>query len=164
MVVSNSFKKYVEEGNLTTIKVSLVEFLKNDLTHNIFNEYIVYLENSNVDIYEPHDGESYTNSEYTERFLTEQCNQMIRNFSKERLRCIQAIQYNLYGEQMKVQRKEEIKHNNSKQVKAVGSMFILGGTLLTIGSIIFSGSIGFVVLGIVSVVGGVVVLIANKEN
>ncbi|CAM3218665.1 hypothetical protein [Vagococcus fessus] len=164
MTVSNIFKEYVAEGNSIVIRVSLVELLKNDLTHKMFEEYCQYLEEHNFSIYEEHDGELYDDIDYTTDYLTSQLNQLVRNFSKERVRCIKVIQSKLYGETLLKQRQAEIEYNNINRKKIAGSLFIAGGSLLAVGATIFSGSIGLVVLGALMVAGGVILLVRNKES
>lgn len=164
MTIANSFKEYVELGDRVVIKVSLSELLKNDLTHQMFDEYMEYLNEVNFDIYEEHDGEQFQNEDYTKEYLDDQLNQLVRNFSIDRLRIIKVIQNELYGDKIIEQRKAEVLYNNKHNTKkAIGSVFIAGGTLLTIGTILFSGSISLIVLGIVTVTGGVILLVGNKE-
>lgn len=164
MAVSEQFKGYVENGDRMSIKVSLSGIIRNDMTYKMFEEYMDFLNEQNFDIYEKHDGENYSNVDYSEDFLRDQLNQLIRNFSKERLRCIKVIQHELYGNVALEQRKAEIKYDKKNKVKkVVGSFFIAGGTILTIGSVMVNFT-GLVVVGSITIVGGIVLILTSREK
>lgn len=164
MSIAASFKNYVDNDDLGVIRVSLKELLRNDLTNKMYMEYLKYTEEHGVLVFEEHDDEDFlSEKDYSEDYLTEQLNQLLRNFSKERVRLIQSIIYKLHGEERIQQRIEEIKYQNNHPKKIVSSVFIVGGTLLMIDSL-FSASLGLTVVGVIAIASGVILLLSSKES
>ncbi|MCA9765242.1 MAG: hypothetical protein KC455_02365 [Carnobacterium sp.] len=164
MSVPDIFKKYVENNDLGVIRVTLKELLRNDLTSEMYTEYLAYTEEQNVSIFEEHDNEEFlSEKEFTEDYLTEQLNQLLRNFSKKRVELIKAIICRIHGEEIQQQRKEEISYQNSHSKKIVGSIFIAVGGLIMVSSLFFA-NLGLTVVGTIAVVSGVILLLSIKES
>ena len=96
-MISLDFKELISSGDVYEIKKYLIDNLMNDLTFNIFYEYLAYAE-KNIEIIEEHDGKIFEEdkNKWNIRYLNFQKNKLLENFSRKRIEHVKNIIKEIY--------------------------------------------------------------------
>ena len=87
-MVSEKFKEIVKNGDKLEIKVSLKNRLLFARDIDSFDEMLEYVKRKGIDVYEKHDNRSFpseSSGEWNDKLLDKEINDLIDNFSKERI-------------------------------------------------------------------------------
>ena len=87
-MITKKFEEIVKNGNKLEIKVALKNRLLFARDINSFDEMLEYVKRKGIDVYEKHDNKSFpseNSSQWNENLLDKEINNLIDNFSKERI-------------------------------------------------------------------------------
>ena len=93
-MVSEKFKEIVKNGDKLEIKVSLKNRLLFARDIDLFDEMLGYVRKNDIDIYEKHDNENFPSEdsgEWNDSLLDKEINNLLDNFSKERISNIRKL-------------------------------------------------------------------------
>lgn len=119
MIMRPKFIKSVEESDVVSVRLSLTNELMLDPRGKSFKEMLSYAENKLSDLYETHDGVSYSENsdEWNEELLYRVKNDLDYNFSHERVLFYEKIaKYALQekAKQLDSEELEELKKKNNE--------------------------------------------------
>lgn len=103
-MVSEKFKEIVKNGDKLEIKVSLKNRLLFARDIDSFDEMLGYVIKNDIDIYEKHDNKNFPSEdsgEWNENLLDKEINNLVDNFSEERISNIQKLIAKLEDEKSK---------------------------------------------------------------
>lgn len=87
-MITKKFEEIVKNGNKLEIKVSLKNRLLFARDIDSFDEMLEYVKRKGIDVYEKHDNRSFpseSSGEWNDKLLDKEINDLIDNFSKERI-------------------------------------------------------------------------------
>ena len=87
-MITKKFEEIVKNGNKLEIKVSLKNRLLFARDIDSFDEMLEYIKRKGIDVYEKHDNRSFpseSSGEWNDKLLDKEINDLIDNFSKERI-------------------------------------------------------------------------------
>lgn len=87
-MITKKFEEIVKNGNKLEIKVALKNRLLFARDINSFDEMLEYVKRKGIDVYEKHDNRSFpseSSREWNDKLLDKEINDLIDNFSKERI-------------------------------------------------------------------------------
>lgn len=171
-MVTKKFEEIVENAKKTGSKLEIKVALKNRLLFardiDSFNEMLGYVIKNDIDIYEKHDNKNFPSEdsgEWNENLLDKEINNLLDNFSKERINNIRK----LIAKENKMSKNDNViksKATNTKFddnfTKNIGIGLIAVGGLVTVTSL-FTG------LGVKTLVGaaiagaGIIILISENK-
>ena len=181
-MVSEKFKEIVKNGDKLEIKVSLKNRLLFARDIDSFDEMLCYVRKNNIDIYEKHDNKNFPSEdlgEWNENLLDKEINNLVDNFSEERVKNIRKLiqklvpktmnsttsnskrsfsQSNSYREKFEKNRKKS--ENNFNKNIGIG--------LTAVGGVVIATSL-FTGLGVKTLVGvaiagaGIIILVSENK-
>ena len=121
MIMRPKFIKSVEDSNYVRVRISLANELMLDPRGKSFKEMLSYAENKLSDLYETHDGASYSeNSEdWNKELLYRVKNDLDYNFSRERVLFYEKIAKYVLQEkakQLDIEEQEELRKKNNEEI------------------------------------------------
>lgn len=166
MIITEEFRKAVNNNNTRMVRIMLKDSLVVDPTFKQFNEMISIAEKNIIDLYDEHDGETlkYEVNSWTKDYMDEQMVQVVYNFSKKRITLLKSICGNLYKERAK-KIERDVRSSGVKQVnrkKQVSTGLMIGGAVAVVAGVIAEAPVIVAVGATVTIAGGVVVL-TNKK-
>lgn len=102
-MVSEKFKEIVKNGDKLEIKVSLKNRLLFARDIDSFDEMLGYVRKNDIDIYEKHDNKNFPSEdlgEWNENLLDKEINNLVDNFSEERVKNIRKLIQKLVPKKM----------------------------------------------------------------
>ena len=93
-MVSEKFKEIVKNGDKLEIKVSLKNRLLFARDIDSFDEMLGYVRKNDIDVYEKHDNKNFPSEdsgEWNENLLDKEINNLVDNFSEERVKNIRKL-------------------------------------------------------------------------
>ena len=181
-MVSEKFKEIVKNGDKLEIKVSLKNRLLFARDIDSFDEMLCNVRKNNIDIYEKHDNKNFPSEdlgEWNENLLDKEINNLVDNFSEERVKNIRKLiqklvpktmnsttsnskrsfsQSNSYREKFEKNRKKS--ENNFNKNIGIG--------LTAVGGVVIATSL-FTGLGVKTLIGaaiagaGIIILVSENK-
>ena len=180
-MVTKKFEEIVKNGNKLEIKVALKNRLLFARDIDSFDEMLVYVKRKGIDIYEKHDNENFPSEdsgEWNENLLDKEINNLIDNFSKERIDNIRKLIAKLENKtnqndniiRPEIISTQSLGHSNSKKRKKSDDNFTknIGIGLTAVGGLVTVTSL-FTGLGVKTLVGvaiagaGIIILISENK-
>lgn len=93
-MITKKFEEIVKNGNKLEIKVALKNRLLFARDIDSFDEMLEYVKRKGIDVYEKHDNRSFpseSSGEWNDKLLDKEINDLIDNFSKERISNIRKL-------------------------------------------------------------------------
>lgn len=123
MKIAKEFEDAVRDHDLTTVRIMIADRFLIDPTLEELNVYIDNAEKELSDLYEEHDGEKFKEADWDKDYMNEQFNNLMYNFSKERIAHLKRVCKSIYSEkieELNKRRKEElnIQNQNSNRYKS----------------------------------------------
>lgn len=107
-MITQPFKQAVETQDMERIKIMLRGSLSTDLTFEKFKQMLAYTVNRIPNIIEVHDGKAFLDrSQWTKTYASEVREDLMRNFSAERIEHLQAIHQHVYANELEKQLQKE---------------------------------------------------------
>jgi hypothetical protein len=94
MAITKAFEQYVKDRDVLKIRISMNDSLLVDPTFNKFKEMESLALSQGIDkLYEEYNGKSFVDakSEWNDRYMARQMNELVDNFSKERVKHVKEI-------------------------------------------------------------------------
>lgn len=181
-MVSEKFKEIVKNGDKLEIKVSLKNRLLFARDIDSFDEMLGYVRKNDIDVYEKHDNKNFPSEdsgEWNENLLDKEINNLVDNFSEERVKNIRKLiqklvpktmnstssnfkrsfsQSNSYREKFKKNRKKS--ENNFNKNIGIG-LTAVGGVVIT--TSLFTGLGVKTLVGVAIVGAGIIILVSEKK-
>ena len=181
-MVSEKFKEIVKNGDKLEIKVSLKNRLLFARDIDSFDEMLGYVRKNDIDIYEKHDNKNFPSEdsgEWNENLLDKEINNLVDNFSEERVKNIRKLIQKLVSKTMNSttsNSKRNFSQSNSKRKRfeknrsVSNSKFTknIGAGLTVVGGVVIATSL-FTGLGVKTLVGvdivgaGIIILVSEKK-
>lgn len=99
-MITQPFKQAVDQKDLDRVKIMLRSSLSNDLTFQSFQEMLTYALNEFPNLIEPHDGTEFPNaSVWTKTYASEVREDLMDNFSAERIAHIKEVHEHVYAKE-----------------------------------------------------------------
>lgn len=99
-MITQPFKQAVDQKDLDRVKIMLRNSLSNDLTFESFQEMLTYALNQFPNLIEPHDGTEFPNaSSWTKTYASEVRDDLMDNFSAERIAHIKEVHEHVYAKE-----------------------------------------------------------------
>ncbi|TCI28223.1 hypothetical protein EVJ33_14760 [Exiguobacterium sp. SL-10] len=99
-MITQPFKQAVNQKDLDRVKIMLRNSLSNDLTFQSFQEMLTYALNQFPNLIEPHDGTEFpTASVWTKTYASEVRDDLMDNFSAERIAHIKEVHEHVYAKE-----------------------------------------------------------------
>ena len=181
-MVSEKFKEIVKNGDKLEIKVSLKNRLLFARDIDSFDEMLGYVRKNDIDIYEKHDNKNFPSEdsgEWNENLLDKEINNLVDNFSEERVKNIRKLiqklvpktmnstssnfkrsfsQSNSYREKFEKNRKKS--ENNFNKNIGIG-LTAVGGVVIA--TSLFTGLGVKTLVGVAIVGAGIIILVSEKK-
>lgn len=181
-MVSEKFKEIVKNGDKLEIKVSLKNRLLFTRDIDSFDEMLGYVRKNDIDIYERHDNKNFPSEdsgEWNENLLDKEINNLVDNFSEERVKNIRKLiqklvsktmnsttsnskrsfsQSNSYREKFEKNRKKS--ENNFNKNIGIG-LTAVGGVVIA--TSLFTGLGVKTLVGVAIVGAGIIILVSEKK-
>lgn len=167
-MVSEKFKEIVKNGDKLEIKVSLKNRLLFARDIDSFDEMLGYVRKNDIDIYEKHDNKNFPSEdsgEWNENLLDKEINNLLDNFSKERINNIRK----LIAKENKMSKNDNViksKATNTKfddnVTKNIGIGLIAVGGLVTVTSL-FTGLGVKTLVGVAIAGAGIIILVSENK-
>lgn len=121
MIMRPKFIKSVDESDVVSVRLSLTNELMLDPRGKSFKKMLAYAENKLNDLYEMHDGVSYSENcdEWNEELLYRVKNDLDYNFSRERVLFYEKIAKYVLQEkakQLDSEEQEELRKKNNEEI------------------------------------------------
>lgn len=157
MPVVQEFKDAVNEKKTRLVRIMLSNSLIIDPTFQEFDELLKYAEDRLGNMYDEHDGETFTNdiSQWSKKLIDEQTGKCVYNFSRERIDFLKKICSHIYSDRVEAKEREKFieEHKPIITAKQVGAGMAIGGTAVAV--------VGGLTMHPVVAVGGAVVAVAG---
>ena len=166
MAVSSDFAKAVDSHDTMLTHIMLKDSMLVDLTLKQFEERLSYAESRLPDLYDPHDGEVFSNdiTEWNKRLLDEQMVKVVSNFSKERIAFLKKLVRNVYSQKAEQADRTEFVETH----RTADNSVYIGTGVATIGAV--AAVVGLVtshpaiaIAGVAVAAAGGVIVIRNKK-
>jgi len=171
-MVTKKFEEIVENAKRTGSKLEIKVALKNRLLFardiDSFNEMLGYVIKNDIDIYEKHDNKNFPSEdseEWNENLLDKEINNLLDNFSKERINNIRK----LIAKENKMSKNDNViksKATNTKfddnVTKNIGIGLIAVGGLVTVTSL-FTGLGVKTLVGVAIAGAGIIILVSENK-
>jgi len=167
-MVSEKFKEIVKNGDKLEIKVSLKNRLLFARDIDSFDEMLGYVRKNDIDVYEKHDNKNFPSEdsgEWNENLLDKEINNLLDNFSKERINNIRK----LIAKENKMSKNDNViksKATNTKfddnVTKNIGIGLIAVGGLVTVTSL-FTGLGVKTLVGVAIAGAGIIILVSENK-
>ena len=172
-MVTKKFEEIVENAKRTGSKLEIKVALKNRLLFardiDSFNEMLGYVIKNDIDIYEKHDNKNFPSEdseEWNENLLDKEINNLLDNFSKERINNIRK----LIAKENKMSKNDNViksKATNTKfddnVTKNIGIGLIAVGGLVTVTSL-FTGLGVKTLVGVAIAGAGIIILVSENKK
>lgn len=115
-MITQPFKQAVEARDMERVKIMLRGSLSTDLTFEKFKEMLAYAVDRIPDIIKPHDGKAFPDrSRWTKAYASEVREDLMRNFSAERIEHLQAIHQLVYASELQRQLQKERENTSASK-------------------------------------------------
>lgn len=96
--VSAEFKKTVDSGNKLRTRIILTNYVISDPSFKTFDASLAYAKRNIQDFMDTHDGEKFEDdtSKWTKDYLNKQLNNLVDNFSQERVNFVRKLAKHIY--------------------------------------------------------------------
>ncbi|MBN1065539.1 hypothetical protein [Clostridium botulinum] len=166
MTQSKEFIEAVKNENLNLVRVMIKDSLVMDPTFKEFNERISYAKKSISDLFEEHDNEvlQTEKSEWTKNYMNTQLNNLMYNFSKERIEHLKKVCQFVYADRINNIAKNSSGQENIKVTgtKSVSTSVVIGGVGLAIAGIALEKAVLVAGGAVLAVAGGIMLINNNK--
>lgn len=168
--MSEKFKEIVRNGNKLEIKVSLKNRLLFARDIDSFDEMLCYVRKNNINIYEKHDNKNFPSEdsgEWNENLLDKEINNLVDNFSEERVKNIRKLIQKLVPKtttSTTLSSKRSFSQNNSRRKRFEANRNVsnskftknISAGLTVVGGVVIATSL-FTGLGVKTLVGAAIV-------
>lgn len=176
-MITQTFKQAVEAKDLEHIKIMLRSSLSTDLTFEQFKELLAYTLHRIPNIIEPHDGKEFLPlSQCTKEYASEVREDLMQNFSAERIEHLQDVHEVVYANELRrqIQKQQErmaasnethTKANTSKIVKTLVMALGVGVASILIGVLMNLSIVQVATAAVITtlIVGGVTYYVVQKR-
>ena len=169
MSLSREFVEAVEKNDLTLVRVMIKNSLVSDPTFNEFNELISYAEKNIAELYEEHDGDGFVtdSSSWDKSYMNKQLNNLMYNFSKERIKHLKKVCGAVYSDRIK-SRTSKILSEEKPEIKVTGTRSIaktavVGGVGVAVVGFFLEKTILMAGGALIAIAGGAI-LLSNKDK
>lgn len=117
-MITQPFKQAIKARDMERVKIMLRGSLSTDLTFEKFKEMLAYTVDRVPDIIEPHDSKPFPDrSHWTKAYASEVREDLMRNFSAERIEHLQAIHEHVYASELQRQLQKERENTAASKEK-----------------------------------------------
>lgn len=118
-LITQSFKDSIENKNMQLTKIMLKNSLFTDLTFDTFKEMLDYTLSVNNEIIEKHDEKKFLDSSsWSKDYASDLREDLIENFSAERIAHIQQVHQYIYKEELENQLNTTATYHDEKSFKS----------------------------------------------
>lgn len=169
MSIAKEFIEAIERGDLTLVRTMIKNSMVSDPTFNEFNELRSYAEKNIDELYEEHDGDGFVtdSSSWDKSYMNKQLNNLMYNFSKERINHLKKVCGFVYSDRIKsrtskmvIEEKSEIKVTGTRSIAKTA---VVGGVGVAVAGFFLEKTILMAGGALIAIAGGVI-LLSNKDK